>query len=126
MPRESIDETVKAAALADLVLMPPAAVAAKYGIKPATVRVWKARELPQALAGVSSVVAEKKERIGALFLEYLEASATALIAQAYVAAEPAYIERQPANELAILHGVIADKSVRLVEALQGAGLDRPD
>jgi hypothetical protein len=119
--RAEIPEEIKAAAIADLHLMSPAAVAAKYGLKPTTVRQWKSRELPELVTNVT----EKKERIGALMLEYLEASLNALAAQAYVASDPEYINRQPANELAILHGVIADKSVRLVEALHARPIDPP-
>ena len=117
-PRSVIPDEIKAAAMADLLLLSPATVAAKYGLKPATVRQWKSRELPEQTPIDVTVVALKKQHIGALMLEYLEASLNALTAQAYVASDPEYINRQPASELAILHGVIADKSVRLVEALQ--------
>lgn len=123
MPRTTIPDKVKAAAMADLVLLSPAAVAAKHGLKPATVRQWKSRELPEQLPIDVTLVTRKKQRIGALMLEYLEASLNALTAQAYVASDPEYINKQPASELAILHGVIADKSVRLVEALQHGAPD---
>jgi len=106
------------AALADLVLLSPAAVAAKYGIKPATVRSWKRRDLPVIVESLQQIATVKKARIGALALEYLEANFNAQIAQAYVTSDPNYINRQPAGELAILHGVLADKSIRLLEALQ--------
>lgn len=124
--RASIPDEVKAAAMADLLLMSPAAVAAKYGLKPATVRAWKSMEsAAQALAALPEpgVITLKKHRVTALMLEYLEASLNALTAQAYVASDPEYINKQPASELAILHGVIADKSVRLVEALQHGAPD---
>ncbi|MDP9315575.1 MAG: hypothetical protein M3R24_32730 [Chloroflexota bacterium] len=104
--------------MADLFLMAPGAVAAKYRLNPATVRVWKSREVPASAIVASEFVALKKERITRLMLEYLEANLNAHIAQAYVAADPAYIHRQSADNLAILHGVLADKSVRLIEALQ--------
>lgn len=125
--RTKIPEEMRAAALADLELMSSAAVAAKYGLKPATVRKWRSREMA-ALAPLDvTTVSLKKQRIAALMLEYLEAGLNALTAQAYVASDPTYINRQPANELAILHGVIADKSVRLVEALHGnEGAHDPD
>lgn len=118
--RAIIPEQIKAAALADLVLLSPSAVAAKYGIKRATVYKWIEREehIISDLAPLSNVVELKKARIGALIVEYLEANLNALTAQAYVTSDPAYINRQPAGELAILHGVFADKSVRLLEALQ--------
>jgi len=117
--RAVIPDDVKAAAMADLVLLSPSAVAAKHGIKRATIYKWLEREKP--LIGpdaLSNVVELKKGRIGALAMEYLEANLNAQIAQAYVTSDPNYINRQPAGELAILHGVLADKSIRLLEALQ--------
>jgi hypothetical protein len=112
---------LRAAVLADLVLLSPATVAAKHGLKPGTVRRLKSQELSTALAVVEtdpSVITQKKQRIQSLMLEYLEASLNAQIAQAYVSADPTYINRQPAESLAILHGVLGDKFVRLVEAFQ--------
>lgn len=114
MGRTTIDDAVKAAALADLVVMSPAAVAAKYSLNPVTVRVWKGREGRGLVTGVT----QKSERLQALFYEYLEANLNAQIAQAYVTADPAYIERQPAGELATLHGVLNDKLIRAVDALR--------
>ena len=118
--RATIPDEVKAAALADLVFMAPAAVAAKYGLKRSTVNGWKSLERPGSdllTMGDATLISVKKQRIGALMLEYLEASLNALAAQAYVTSDPNYIAKQPADQLAILHGVIADKSIRLVEAL---------
>lgn len=114
MERTTIDESVKLAAMVDLVVMSPAAVAAKYGVNPATVRKWKSREMRHLVTSVT----EKSERLQTLFYEYLEANLNAQIAQAYVAAEPSYIERQPAGELATLHGVLNDKLIRAVDALR--------
>lgn len=119
--RAIIPDEVKAAALADLILLSPATVAAKYGIKPATVRGWKSQEQPALMAVDPNVITLKKAKIGALMLEYLEASLNAQIAQAYVASDPNYINRQPASDLAILHGVLGDKAIRLLEALQRGG-----
>ena|SRR3972149_6193831 len=118
--RSVISSEIKAAALADLALMSVSAVAAKYRLSPKTVSVWKIRELPAAMALVvtTEIVVQKKQRIQSLMLEYLEASLNAQIAQAYVSADPTYINRQPAESLAILHGVLGDKFVRLVEAFQ--------
>lgn len=62
----------------------------------------------------------KKDRIGRLVFAYLEANLQALTAQAYVASQPEYIDRQPADGLAILHGVMSDKSIRLLEALHAS------
>ncbi len=109
--RQTYSDEVKAAALADLVLLGPGATAAKYGIAPGTIRSWLSRERSTVVATL------KREQIGALAAAYLEANLQALTAQAYVTSDPDYIKRQSAESLAILHGVMADKSIRLLEAL---------
>jgi len=101
----------RAAALADIVLLGTGAVAAKYGIPLGTLKTWQQE---YQIVHDPSV---KKSRIEALAMNYLEASLQALSAQAYVISKPEYIERQSAGELAILHGVVADKAVRLLDAL---------
>lgn len=110
--RYSDDE--KAAALADVLLLGPGATAAKYAIPLGTLKTWQQE---YQIVHDPSI---KKQTIEALAMNYLEASLQALSAQAYVASQPEYIERQPAGELAILHGVMADKSVRLLDALGSA------
>lgn len=104
-------EEIKAAALADLVLLGPGATAAKYDIPLGTLKTW------QQQYDIVHDPSVKKAVIEALAMTYLEASLQALTAQAYVTSQPEYINRQPAGELAILHGVMADKSVRLLDAL---------
>lgn len=111
--RRKYTDEAKAAALADLVLIGPGAASAKYGIPAGTLRSWQSHANPVATL--------KKDHIGALVATYLEANLQALTAQAYVASDPEYINKQPAESLAILHGVMADKSVRLLEALHAGG-----
>ena len=104
-------EDEKAAALADMILLGPGAVVAKYGIPLGTIKTW------QQEYEIIHDPSVKKGRIEVLAMTYLEAAFQALIAQAYVVSQPDYIERQPAGELAILHGVVADKSIRLLDAI---------
>lgn len=107
--KRQYNDEEKAAVLADAVLLGTGAAAAKHGIPPGTVRSWHSR---------TSVVATlKKDHLGQLAAAYLQANLQALTAQAYVASDPEYIKRQPAESLAVLHGVMADKSIRLFEAL---------
>lgn len=61
---------------------------------------------------------EKRERLGSLLCHYLQANLNALAEQAKIAGDPSYVRRQPAAELATLHGVMADKAARLLEAAQ--------
>lgn len=105
-------EEERAAALADVLIIGQGATAAKYDIPRSTLATWQQKyEIVQ-----NSTL--KKGRIGALAASYLEANLQALTAQAYVASQPDYINRQSAENLAVLHGVMADKSIRLLEALQ--------
>lgn len=112
--RQRYSEELRAAALADLVLIGPGAAAAKYGIPRSTLTTW------QQQFDIIYDPSIKKARIGALAATYLEANLQALTAQAYVASDPEYINRQSAADLAILHGVMADKSVRILEALDAS------
>jgi len=105
----------KSAALADVLILGPGATAAKHGVPIRTLFEWRTRNGEPA-----DLLPTKREHIGYLVATYLEANLQALTAQAYVASQPDYIERQPADGLAILHGVMADKSVRLLEALHSA------
>jgi hypothetical protein len=41
-----------------------------------------------------------------------------LEAQARAFRDPAYLARQPAGELAVLHGVLADKLIRILSAFE--------
>ena len=101
----------KAAALADVALLGPGAVSAKYDVPLGTLKSWQ-REYE--IVHDPSI---KRGRIEMLAITYLEANLQALTAQAYIASQPEYLDRQPAGELAVLHGVMADKSLRLLEAL---------
>lgn len=109
--RRKYTDELRAAALADVLLLGPGATAAKYDIPLGTLKTWQQQY--QIIHDPSI----KKGRVMALAASYLEANLQALIAQSYVASQPEYINRQAAEGLAILHGVMADKSVRLLEAL---------
>ena len=63
-------------------------------------------------------------RIGNLYCEYLEANLRAGVAQALIASEPDYLRKQPAGELAILHGVMQDKARLLGQSMEHAALER--
>jgi transposase-like protein len=66
---------------------------------------------------------KKKRDFGEKLAEYLEANLNALTAQAKAVSDPAYIKKQAAHELATLHGVMADKGIRLLEAASRFGDD---
>ncbi len=80
-----------------------------------TVSGWK-RQAEGEAAGVGAR-ATQKEEIGELLIGYLRANLSALTQQAKVFADPEWLQKQSASELAVLHGVQTDKAVRLLEAL---------
>lgn len=90
-------------------------VAEEYKINPSTVRAWKSRQLNGA--GVAIVATKKKEMIGDLMLDCVEAQLVAIKAMADVFKEPDWIRKQTASEIAVLFGVISDKTYRILEAL---------
>lgn len=111
----------KAAALAEVAAGRPASdVARDYGIPEGTLRAWRHREEPLNPA----LAIAKREQVGELLLGYLEANLAGLRAQVKVFADPAWLALQNAHDAAILHGVMTDKAIRLLEAMRPRG--RPD
>ena len=86
-------------------------VAKQYNLPKGTVSGWR-----HQAEGVASGATQKKE-IGDRLLEYLQASLTTLTAQVRAFSDEEWLKKQPASEVAVLHGVIADKAIRLLEAL---------
>jgi len=60
---------------------------------------------------------EKGEQLENLLVDYLEASLRTLREQVLIVGERAYIQKQPAGELAALHSTISEKTFRLLEAI---------
>ena len=112
------DDTIRAAALADLLLgCTISEVARKHGVDRKTVRGWK-DAYPQVSPSPPVVPQQKERDLGALVADYLATGLQTLTAQARVAGDPDWITQQPAGELAIFHGVLADKLVRILAALE--------
>lgn len=89
-------------------------VAKEYKIPHGTVRSWKSRQTNGE--DVAIVATEKKKQVGDLLVEYLEANLNALKIQAKVFSDEAWLKKQSAADAAVLHGVMTDKAVRLLEA----------
>lgn len=81
-------------------------VAKRYELPVSTVSRWKGQ-------------ADITDDIGDLLLKYLKTGITTLTEQHEVFRDPEWIRGQPAGEMAVLHGVLTDKVVRLLEALEG-------
>ena len=88
-------------------------VAQQYNIPRGTVGRWSA-ERDQTLDETSR---NTKKEIGDLLLDYLKTTLTSLKSQAEVFGDKEWLKKQPAQELAVLHGVSTDKAIRLLEAL---------
>lgn len=58
---------------------------------------------------------KKGERLDDLVYDYLVQNLETLRAQSKAVSDESYINQQPAGEMATLHGVIADKTIRLLE-----------
>jgi hypothetical protein len=93
-------------------------IAEQYSLPKSTVSTWKA-ELGDAQS--EQIRTKKSERLDELIYEYLAANLAALREQVEVASDPAYIKRQSADNLAVLHGVMADKAIRILDAAERAG-----
>lgn len=103
------DET-KAAVLAALMEgQSISKVAKEYSIPKGTVSSWKTRELAD--------YATQKSEVGNLLLEYLQENLKTLRKQARLFRDQDWLLKQPASDAAVLHGVLTDKAVRLLEAL---------
>lgn len=111
--RREYSEETKAAVMAALLTGQSVSAAAKqYKIPRGTVAMWSAQ-----LGREQTDPNTKKARIGELILDYLEESLKTLKAQHQVFSDANWVRQQSASEVAVLHGVIADKTFRLLEAL---------
>lgn len=89
-------------------------VAKQYRISPRTASRWKA-----AIDGeLAKLGAQKRDLIGELLSEYLKEVLITLTAQQRHFRDVKWLVKQNAADLAVLHGVSADKAFRLLEAIE--------
>jgi transposase-like protein len=113
--RNHYSAEMKAAAMAALLGgQSVSKVAEEYQIPRGTVGRWSS-ELRRKLGRCFED--EKKEAIGDLLIQYLEENLITLRVQSQHFRDPEWLQDQGASELAVLHGVLTDKTVRLLEAL---------
>lgn len=103
------------------------AVAREYRIPKGTVSSWVKRNadsgpiLDAAAGGVANIATQKKENrrelIGDLIIDNLEAQLSVTKTMAIAIQDEDWIRKQPASEIAVLFGVISDKTFRILEAL---------
>ena len=90
-------------------------VAEEYKIDRKTIREWR------AAANASPPPSPPKKDVGELVGGYLEALLDTLRVQAGQFGNAAWLEKQSAADLAVLHGVMADKAFRILAAAEDAG-----
>lgn len=122
--RRKYSPETKAAALASLLEgQAVSRVATDLDVPVGTVKAWSAAARYLASGpetAVVSVATQKKQEIGGLLLEYLHTNLETLRHQSVVFRDPRWLASQSAEGLAVLHGVLADKSIRLLEAMSAA------
>ena len=117
MARKVHDPEVRAAAMSSLLAGSGVTeVAAAYRLPSSTVSRWKAEARKEA---------GRSEDVGSLLLDYLSENLRTLRAQAEQFREPEWLAAQDAGALGILHGILTDKAVRLLAALEGSGVQPP-
>src|SRR5512139_1184725 len=84
-------------------------VVQEYQLPETTVKRWRAE-------GDQNMV-PKKEIIGELLIGYLAVNLETLRKQAEFFSDTKWLNRQDASSVAVLHGVMTDKAIRLLEAL---------
>ncbi|MEM9773322.1 MAG: hypothetical protein AAF902_01995 [Chloroflexota bacterium] len=87
-------------------------VAKDYKIPEGTVSAWKYRQ-----GTAKNAVQKNTEQIGELLLGYLNENLITLKAQSKFFRQEEWLRKQHAADAAVLHGVLTDKSIRLLEAL---------
>ena len=111
MVKRVYSDAEKAAAMAALMAGQSLdAVAREYKIPKTTLHNWRRPRRSQVFG------TEKESEIGDLLIDYLRANLAALRAQAEVFTDKVWLTEQGASEAAILHGVMTDKAIRLIEA----------
>lgn len=97
-------------------------VASQYHLDISVVSRWRSAMPDDQLQLVAS---KKGEQIETLLYDYLTTTLNTLKSQSEIVGEREYVTKQPAGELAVLHGVMADKAIRLLEAAERASQPRP-
>lgn len=113
-------DDVRARAIAALLLGATVAeVAAQLSLPSQTVSDYK-NEIPDEKFGELRI--KRGARLDEMVFDYMVKSLKALSKQTEAASDLEYLKTYSPSELATLHGVMADKTVRLLEACSRAGV----
>jgi len=97
--------------------------ARQYRLPISTIRNWRMDIPPSQLIEVQL---QKREEIGDLLLDYLSTALVTLQLQAQHFGDADWLTKQQADAAAVLHGVITDKAIRLLEALEAGRREQED
>lgn len=119
MSKKRYPDEVRAAVLSALLAGQSInSVAREYNIPPGTISNWKNRPgIP------TNGIQKRSEAIGDLLVQYLRTNLATLEKQAEFFGDEDWLRQQSASDAAVLHGVMTDKSVRLIEAMSGTTND---
>lgn len=109
------DETKAAVMAALLAGQSVCQVAAEFQIGKATASRWRSEIGSTDLERVGT---QKEANLEQHLLDYVSTNLRTLKAQSEIAARPDWVQKQSASELAVFHGVLADKTLRILSALQ--------
>ena len=110
---KALSEETKAAVMASLLAGQSVCEVAKaYQISKSTVSGLRG----SVASDIEQLQTQKRDRIGELLGDYVECNLITLKAQSEHFRDKAWLNKQPASELAVLHGVVADKTIRILEA----------
>lgn len=117
-------DDVKAAVLASLLAgQAVSRVASDYNIPRTTVQLWK----KNLIEGKLTPELTQKKQVGELLIDYLEENLLTLRVQAEHFRDKSWLAKQSAESAAVLHGVMTDKAIRLLEAMSKVNAnDAPD
>ncbi len=113
MARATYTDETKAQVMAALLTgQSVSSVAREYNLPKGTVSAWRKRDSRQ----VAEDATQKGTPIDELLSGYLKENLKTLRAQAEFFREETWLKKQEASQLAVLHGVLSDKAIRLLEA----------
>jgi len=102
-------------------------IARQYHINKATIIAWR-----RAAAADGSFLDELRPEadvrlaeIGDLVATYLREVLATVCVQAELFRDKAWLAKQPASEAAVLHGVMVDKAIRILEAIDSTAGPEP-
>ncbi len=118
MARREYSDEIKAQVMAALLAgQSVSKTAERFEIPKGTVSGWAKRAGAGVRGELATVATQKRERIGHLIIDNLEAEMEATKAMTNVFKDEQWLRKQEASQLAVLFGVIKDKTHRVLQEL---------